>query len=144
MYLFFTTVLFTGSCIAANYTDCCNDGVCVGEPSNGNCFCDVSCLQFGDCCSDFLDICPQPGTCADANYDTCCDDGVCLGSDGVCFCDAFCRFLEDCCMDIDDICLDISMFFCHHNPQLTQDVLLVNKIISVFDILSRFSAWHLL
>ena len=47
-----------GSCIDAGYTNCCTSGVCIGEPDVANCYCDDYCIGFGDCCSDFFDICP--------------------------------------------------------------------------------------
>ena len=51
-------VIQTGSCVDAGYDTCCNDGFCAGVPEDAGCFCDVICLDFGDCCDDFEDICP--------------------------------------------------------------------------------------
>ena len=47
-----------GSCIAAGYDTCCTDGFCAGVPEEAGCYCDTICLDFGDCCADFEDICP--------------------------------------------------------------------------------------
>ena len=51
-----------GSCVAAGYTSCCDSDVvgnCAGD--TGSCFCDPSCREFSDCCSDLDEICPQKG-----------------------------------------------------------------------------------
>ena len=48
--------MISGSCAAANYTECCTNGSCLGEPQQ--CYCDVQCRQVGDCCYDQQDICP--------------------------------------------------------------------------------------
>ena len=53
-------MLFTsqtpGSCAAAGFTECCASG-CSGSPSD--CYCDVSCRVFADCCYDIDDTCPR-------------------------------------------------------------------------------------
>jgi hypothetical protein len=33
---------------------------CDGPAPEGNCYCDDECAHFGDCCSDYVDVC-QPG-----------------------------------------------------------------------------------
>ena len=53
-----------GSCIAAGYISCCDSevdvvGNCAGD--TGSCFCDPSCREYSDCCSDLDEICPQKG-----------------------------------------------------------------------------------
>src|SRR5688572_21177456 len=40
-----------GSCAL---TDC--DGAAVG----GNCYCDDQCIEYGDCCSDRVEVCEAP------------------------------------------------------------------------------------
>lgn len=47
-----------GSCSAAGYTGCCNDGSeCFGSPAN--CKCDAECWDRNDCCTDDIDVtCP--------------------------------------------------------------------------------------
>ena len=42
----------------AGYTECCNFGSCLGVPSL-SCYCDSTCHNFGDCCSDIEEICPR-------------------------------------------------------------------------------------
>jgi hypothetical protein len=46
---------FIGSCVAAGYTECCENGC-----SSTDCFCDDLCLIFDDCCYDYTDICQDP------------------------------------------------------------------------------------
>ena len=52
---FIIILVALGSCRAAGYTGCCRVGIdspqCGGWPAT--CYCDISCLQFGDCCDDF-------------------------------------------------------------------------------------------
>jgi hypothetical protein len=49
-----------GSCVAAGYTDCCEDFPCFGAPIP-DCYCDSECTLFGDCCYDFDLVCDSPG-----------------------------------------------------------------------------------
>lgn len=53
-YAFLT---FAGSCVMAGYTSCCNNSFCGGFPND--CYCDPICTIYGDCCYDFVDICPS-------------------------------------------------------------------------------------
>ncbi len=60
--------VYTGTCAAAGYTECCDFNVdsCFGSlPSD--CFCDTLCVNFGDCCRDQLNIC-QPDAIATGQY----------------------------------------------------------------------------
>ena len=41
--------------MAAGYSDCCEDGICLGHILD--CFCDEFCYNFDDCCNDVADIC---------------------------------------------------------------------------------------
>ena len=69
--------------------------------------CDSLCTGFGDCCSDFAEICPPglDGSCANANFTQCCTSGECFGGPvRNCKCDADCRPRGDCCQDIDSTC----------------------------------------
>ena len=47
--------IYAGSCIAAGYSSCCEDDVCLGDI--GDCYCDEFCYNLGDCCTDLSDIC---------------------------------------------------------------------------------------
>ena len=48
-----------GSCLEAGFTECCQDASqsCTGSPTF-DCYCDVNCHVFGDCCYDIEHICP--------------------------------------------------------------------------------------
>lgn len=45
------------SCVQARL--CCQgkDTSCFAKVENGTCFCDVGCLDIGDCCTDYKDQC---------------------------------------------------------------------------------------
>lgn len=49
--------LATGSCVKAGYMQCCEDSICAGLP-NYDCYCDITCRSFGDCCQDIEETCP--------------------------------------------------------------------------------------
>ncbi len=73
------------------------------EPSADGCFCDISCIEFGDCCEDAVDVCDlDPGN---APVGESCQDS-CGGEDptGSCFCDDQCEELGDCCTDKAEFC----------------------------------------
>ena len=59
-------------------------GACDGQSADG-CYCDDACVEYGDCCADICDECPDLGACCVPSCDgkTCGDDG-CGGSCGVC------------------------------------------------------------
>mmetsp|Transcript_22931 Transcript_22931/g.28815 ORF Transcript_22931/g.28815 Transcript_22931/m.28815 type:complete len:723 (+) Transcript_22931:67-2235(+) len=40
---------------SSDYSASC-DGYCGGSP--GSCWCDAACMEFDDCCDDYLDMCP--------------------------------------------------------------------------------------
>ena len=44
---------------------------CGGQGSNGQCWCDQQCIEFGDCCGDFKDACPgMVPVCGDGKCET--------------------------------------------------------------------------
>ena len=49
----------SGSCVTGGYMECCEDGVCSGEPAD--CFCDQFCRFLDDCCADIDEICSTEG-----------------------------------------------------------------------------------
>lgn len=80
-----------GSCLADDGDDFC------GGPSNGACWCDDACAQFGDCCADkqpvcdgvdVPDLCLSDDACGDGEF---CDETQCLSNcpDGM-ICPAVC------------------------------------------------------
>ena len=51
-------MLSLGSCLEAGFTGCCQDGSqCTGSPTF-DCYCDVNCHVFSDCCYDIEHTCP--------------------------------------------------------------------------------------
>ena len=74
-------------------------GACGGHSPDG-CFCDAVCVDFGDCCSDAVNICqqhwspPPNGSCANS----------CGAFAGSCFCDLACNDIGDCCSDYYETC----------------------------------------
>ena len=63
-----------GSCLGEDGEDAC------GGKSDGNCWCDESCQEYGDCCADMVDVCLDggggggggPQLCMNAQH---CDEG---------------------------------------------------------------------
>lgn len=45
--------------MANDYSSCCTRGSCLG--SSSDCFCDVNCHLFEDCCEDVPQDCQQQG-----------------------------------------------------------------------------------
>jgi hypothetical protein len=63
------------------------DDACGGQALDGDCWCDTTCGEFGDCCQGKLDACPhigntcvQPGVDADGDGRSGCDDPQCRAS----------------------------------------------------------------
>ncbi len=58
-------------------------GACGGGSADGTCFCDDACFQYGDCCGDVCDSCPElsgcggggggGGACGNVTYEGCCE-----------------------------------------------------------------------
>ncbi len=74
---------------------------CGGESVAGDCWCDDWCLDYGDCCLDWLELCVAED---DSVEPTCTD--VCGGpsASGTCWCDDLCATMDDCCDDWADQC----------------------------------------
>ena len=47
------------TCAAAGFSGCCNQPGSACYVSAGNCWCDSSCRQYGNCCPDIDTVCPQ-------------------------------------------------------------------------------------
>ncbi len=72
------------------------EGRCGNFDPSQSCQCDDACTQFGDCCSDFEELCegapPDPNSCVESN--------ACGGqAPGGCYCDPACTQFGDCCSD---------------------------------------------
>lgn len=79
--------------------DSCQDHC--GNQAPGGCWCDESCVGYGDCCDDACDLCGQ------------CPVPQCEGYCGVqspdgCWCDELCDGFGDCCGDVCLYCQDLS------------------------------------
>lgn len=81
--------------------DACSAGNSCAEHCDGQapggCFCDPLCIQYADCCDDYVAQClPGAPSCV----------GHCGGqSPGECWCEAGCQEYSDCCPDYEDACL---------------------------------------
>ena len=80
-------------------------GVC-GEVSSAGCYCDEACVEYGDCCPDVCDACPELDHCGgvcepDCTGKVCGGDG-CDGSCGECSDDKTCAMGS--CVPVTDEC----------------------------------------
>lgn len=80
------------------------DGIC-GEVHISGCSCEPDCFDFGICCEDICEDCPDLPDCV--------AQSSCAGNCGGaapsgCFCDESCVFNGDCCADICDECPKLS------------------------------------
>lgn len=98
---------------AASCADRCGSTSAMELGDGQACFCDASCVDNGDCCGDYVEVCGAPsddapddlpptgGSCIDA----CGSGDPMTGSDGsVCYCDEHCATNGDCCADLDAAC----------------------------------------
>jgi hypothetical protein len=73
------------------------------DEDTASCFCDSSCPEYGDCCSDYFRVCDNPSTCTrnspgDGRWSTC---GKTYQD---CGCDILCPYYDDCCLDYGITC----------------------------------------
>ncbi|XP_043102985.1 poly(U)-specific endoribonuclease-like isoform X2 [Puntigrus tetrazona] len=109
-----TAIVAGGSC--ANPDLCCsglNDGC-----HRWDCYCDVACLRYKDCCPDFRSTCltvnnstsdskpsstlPLTGSCS---HPALCCTGFNYSCFSGCFCDEACVEHSDCCPDYNSTCI---------------------------------------
>jgi hypothetical protein len=77
---------------------CAASGTCSGRAQDGDCFCDATCDDFGDCCADKEAVCGGA-----ASAPSCA--GHCGDSPNeFCFCDERCAENGDCCPDVEEAC----------------------------------------
>ncbi|XP_075059188.1 ectonucleotide pyrophosphatase/phosphodiesterase family member 1 [Mixophyes fleayi] len=71
------------------------------ERKFGSCRCDIACVELGNCCLDYEDVCIQP-----AHIWTCdklrCGEKRLAGS--LCSCSDDCKDTNDCCVNYDSVC----------------------------------------
>jgi len=85
----------------------CGSSNPIATSGGGECYCDASCVEYGDCCGDREEQCgggdedePAPaGTCQNM-----CDKAVPDGNGGQCYCDSLCTDNGDCCSDYAQAC----------------------------------------
>jgi hypothetical protein len=82
------------------------EGSCDAQ-APGGCWCDAQCTQFGDCCSDYANLCIELPTPPPAPPPP--PEGDCVGACGAqspagCWCDAQCVQFGDCCEDVAETC----------------------------------------
>jgi hypothetical protein len=83
-------------------------GHCGGPSASGTCYCDVDCLQVGDCCADVVKACGS-GTGGATNVSGCtpqlCGSSVPGKQNGApCYCDTQCMNFGDCCFNKFQVC----------------------------------------
>ena len=103
------------NCQLPEGADSC-EGYC-GAQNPAGCYCDELCSQYGDCCSDYEEICGgggQTGGGQTGGGQTGGGDASCVGYCGGqnpeagCYCDELCAQYGDCCADIDIACPDLA------------------------------------
>jgi hypothetical protein len=102
-------------------------GTCEAEDCGGNsegpegagCFCDAACVEFGDCCANAAEACPDvigtnprgegarsdiKGECAKTD----CGGPADADDPNTCFCDSACTMFGDCCENFANQCPDLA------------------------------------
>jgi len=92
------TARYTTRKIAGTARSTCSSDSCGKQPPGSDCWCDVYCQYFGDCCEEewiFTNDCSLGGSC----------EGRCGDFSGKeCWCDDLCSSYHDCCDDIANYC----------------------------------------
>lgn len=81
----------TGSC----------SGACGTSEDQGGCFCDDSCVEYGDCCGDYESECGGGGGTPTGSCQGACGSDMDMGN---CYCDTQCVEYQDCCPDYNQFC----------------------------------------
>ncbi|XP_053315668.1 ectonucleotide pyrophosphatase/phosphodiesterase family member 1 isoform X2 [Spea bombifrons] len=71
------------------------------ERKFGSCRCDVGCVELGNCCLDYQDVCIQPGRTWMCDKLRCGEKRL-AGS--LCSCSDDCKEMQDCCVNYDSLC----------------------------------------
>jgi hypothetical protein len=81
-------------------------GACGGPAAGEVCWCEPGCVQYGDCCPDYAQLCggapaPTGGGCTPQQ----CGTETPATQNGVeCYCDPACKQYGDCCANITAVC----------------------------------------
>jgi len=82
---------------------------CGESAPDGDCYCDETCIYFGDCCVDACEWCPMLPQCLITCLPNSCQDHCGVGAEGgVCWCDDECTNYGDCCADSCDFCPELT------------------------------------
>jgi hypothetical protein len=60
-----------GPIAVADLSGSCADTDCDGSSPSGNCYCDMDCTFYGDCCDDYLMACSDGASCGGFAGDAC-------------------------------------------------------------------------
>jgi len=89
----------------------CADTSCDGAAPSGNCYCDAECATFGDCCSDYVEVC-EADTAASCGglAGLLCDEGTYCHYD----IDQTCGAADQLgtCLPIPDACIEVFLPVC--------------------------------
>jgi hypothetical protein len=121
---------FAGEGVACASVDCAPSTSCVGMcggTAPSGCWCDDSCIGFGDCCEDACEACDVAGC------QTSCNSHCGGQAPGGCWCDLACFGANDCCSDVCSWCPGSP---CACTGDLNGDV-----VVNVSDLLILLSGW---
>ncbi|CAJ1051088.1 poly(U)-specific endoribonuclease-A [Xyrichtys novacula] len=82
----------------SNSLDSCEGRCGYGTDSDFTCQCNPSCERYGDCCSDYTEICKGDSTSCKGR----CDEKY--DPDNECHCNSKCSQYDNCCSDYTDLC----------------------------------------
>ena len=82
---------------SCNWGSC--QGYCGSSMTADNCYCDSSCVNYGDCCADPNGACAK---CGQGCYS--CESPECGKDGGYCYCDTSCAAAGDCCVNANSEC----------------------------------------
>uniref|UniRef100_A0A3B3ZVY6 Uridylate-specific endoribonuclease n=1 Tax=Periophthalmus magnuspinnatus TaxID=409849 RepID=A0A3B3ZVY6_9GOBI len=80
-----------------NSLDSCVGRCGYGTDSDFTCQCNPSCEKYGDCCSDYVQVCKSSSSCKNR-----CDETY--NSQNECHCNSKCSQYNNCCEDYDQVC----------------------------------------
>lgn len=91
-----------------SHDEMCSAGFVDETPNvKGACFCDQSCMAWGDCCDDYFRVCNEQSSCK-ADDDAPTKWAKCGKTYQDCGCDILCPYYNDCCVDYGVTCAYVS------------------------------------
>ncbi|KAF0022106.1 hypothetical protein F2P81_025640 [Scophthalmus maximus] len=82
----------------ADSLDSCRGRCGYGTDNSFSCQCNPSCERFGDCCSDYVELCEAGATSCKGRC------GEKYNSQNKCHCNSKCAQYKNCCSDYTDLC----------------------------------------